>query len=135
RRRAGAREPPHCPRSVRERSGRRRGAAARGRSRAAGRGARDSRPDRGAHGRRCRRPRTGEMTRMNRTTTFLAGAGLILGLSASACGTRTDAARADAAVPVTVRTHALEPADIEDTFEAGGVVQAHTSATLASRIL
>ncbi len=72
---------------------------------------------------------------MNRTTTFLAGAGLILGLSASACGTRTDAARADAAVPVTVRTHALEPADIEDTFEAGGVVQAHTSATLASRIL
>jgi RND family efflux transporter MFP subunit len=72
---------------------------------------------------------------MNKTTTLLAGTGLLLGLSAAACRSHGDAARAEAAAPATVRVHAMKPAAIEDSFEAGGVVQARTSATLTSRIL
>ena len=60
---------------------------------------------------------------------------MAIGLVASACsgGAKTTPANAAAPIPVTVAAAAT--ADIADTFEAGGVVQARTTATIMARIL
>ena len=60
---------------------------------------------------------------------------MVIGLALPACsrGTKTTPADAAAPIPVTVATVAM--ADIADTFEAGGVVQARTTATIMARIL
>lgn len=58
-------------------------------------------------------------------------AGLVL--SACSNGAKSDSANAAPPIPVTVAHVAM--ADIADTFEAGGVVQARTTATIMARIL
>jgi RND family efflux transporter MFP subunit len=72
---------------------------------------------------------------MPRTPLFLASAAVAAGLTLAACsgGTKPAPAEAVDAIPVTVATVAM--ADVADTFEAGGVVQARTTATLMARIL
>ena len=73
---------------------------------------------------------------MPRTLSRVAAAvGVVLGLALPACSdrSRTTAAADDAAIPVTVAKATM--ADIADTFEAGGVVQARTTATIMARIL
>jgi RND family efflux transporter MFP subunit len=73
---------------------------------------------------------------MARTDSRLAGGvALVIGLVLSACssGSTTTVADAQAPIPVTIATVAA--ADIADTFEAGGVVQARTTATIMARIL
>lgn len=72
---------------------------------------------------------------MPRTPLFLASAAVAAGLTLAACsgGTKPAPAEAADAIPVTVATVAM--ADVADTFEAGGVVQARTTATLMARIL
>jgi RND family efflux transporter MFP subunit len=62
------------------------------------------------------------------------GVALVAGLALTACsGARTSPAIEAAPVPVTTATVATS--DIADTFEAGGVVQARTTATIMARIL
>jgi RND family efflux transporter MFP subunit len=75
------------------------------------------------------------MDMTQRAASILAGVALLVGLTLPACsrGTRTAPAEPADAIPVTVATIAI--ADIGDTFEAGGVVQARTTATLMARIL
>ena len=70
-----------------------------------------------------------------RTSSILAGVALVAGLTLPACsgGARTAPAEPEDAIPVSVATVAM--ADVADTFEAGGVVQARTTATLMARIL
>lgn len=68
------------------------------------------------------------------TRILLAAIGVLLGLSAAACSSHTDSAP-DEGAPVAVKTRRLEVADMNETFEAGGVVQARTTATLTARIL
>jgi multidrug efflux pump subunit AcrA (membrane-fusion protein) len=58
-------------------------------------------------------------------------AGLVL--AGCSQGAKTGATEAAAPIPVTVVNVAM--ADIADTFEAGGVVQARTTATIMARIL
>ena len=76
------------------------------------------------------------MKDMTRTASpLLAGIALIAGLILPACsrGTETALAVPVDAIPVTVATMAM--ADVADTFEVGGVVEARTTATLMARIL
>jgi RND family efflux transporter MFP subunit len=63
------------------------------------------------------------------------GLTLVISLILPACssGAKTTPADTGAPIPVTVATVAM--ADIADTFEAGGVVQARTTATIMARIL
>jgi RND family efflux transporter MFP subunit len=69
-----------------------------------------------------------------RTSAILASVALVAGLTlACSRGTKTAPAGPPDAIPVTVATVAM--ADVADTFEAGGVVQARTTATLTARIL
>jgi RND family efflux transporter MFP subunit len=56
-----------------------------------------------------------------------------LALPACSSGTKTRPAEAEAPIPVTVATIAM--AEAADTFEAGGVVQARTTAAIMARIL
>jgi len=75
------------------------------------------------------------MTAMTqRTSSILASVVLAVGLVLPACsrGTKTPADPVDA-MPVTIATVATT--DVADTFEAGGVVQARTTATIMARIL
>ena len=70
-----------------------------------------------------------------KSSSILGGVALVAGLILPACssGTMTAPAEPTDAIPVTVATVAM--ADVADTFEAGGVVQARTTATLMARIL
>jgi len=75
------------------------------------------------------------MTRITiRTSLVLAGFGIALGLAAPACSREVQATPESAdAIPVSVATVTM--GDTADTFEAGGVVQARTTATITARIL
>ena len=76
------------------------------------------------------------MKDMTRTASpLLAVVALIAGLILPACsrGTETALAVPMDAIPVTVATVAM--ADVADTFEVGGVVEARTTATLMARIV
>ena len=57
------------------------------------------------------------------------------GLVLTACSHDAKTASADAAPPIPVTVATVAMADIADTFEAGGVVQARTTATIMARIL
>jgi RND family efflux transporter MFP subunit len=61
--------------------------------------------------------------------------GLVIGLTSSACsrGTKAGVPEPEAALAVAVAPVAL--AEVEDSFEAGGVVQARTTATIMARIV
>jgi RND family efflux transporter MFP subunit len=63
------------------------------------------------------------------------GVGIVIGLISAACSSRTETTLADAGAPVSVTVATVAMADIADTFEAGGVVQARTTATIMARIL
>src|SRR5688572_5453565 len=69
-----------------------------------------------------------------RTSSMLAGAALAAGLALPACfgGAKTVPEQAADATPVDTATVAV--AEIPDTFEAGGIVQARSTATLMARI-
>src|SRR5450759_5162605 len=62
---------------------------------------------------------------------FAGFAGLVL----PACSSRTKTTPADAESPIRVTVATVAMADVADTFEAGGVVQARTTATIMARIL
>lgn len=70
-----------------------------------------------------------------RRPSILAGVALIVTFALAACspGTKAEPTGPVNAMPVTVATVAM--ADVVDTFEAGGVVQALTTATIMARIL
>jgi len=57
------------------------------------------------------------------------------GLVLTACSHGAKSASADAAPPIPVTVAHVAMADIADTFEAGGVVEAWTTATIMARIL
>ena len=63
------------------------------------------------------------------------GAAMAIGLVVSACSGRTETTPANGETPIPVTVVTLAMTDIADTFEAGGVVQARTTATLTARIL
>jgi RND family efflux transporter MFP subunit len=62
-------------------------------------------------------------------------ASLVISIALPACSRSTTPRRADAADPIPVNLATVAMADAPGTFEAGGVVQARTTATLMSRIL
>jgi RND family efflux transporter MFP subunit len=57
------------------------------------------------------------------------------GLVVPACSSRPEPDRAGAEAPIPVSVATVAMADLADTFEAGGVVQARTTAMIAARIL
>ena len=60
---------------------------------------------------------------------------LLAGVVLSACADRNEPGPAGAEMPIPVSVATVAIADIADTFEAGGVVAARTSATIMARIL
>ena len=69
-----------------------------------------------------------------RGLSIFAGLALI-GVSLPACSRGTTAVPAEAADAITVTVATVGIADVSDTFEAGGVVEAQTTATLTARLL
>ncbi len=63
------------------------------------------------------------------------GTAVLLSTMAVSCSSATKPATAERAVPVSVTVAPVAMADLTETFEAGGVVQARTTATLTARIL
>ena len=76
------------------------------------------------------------MTKMTgRTRSLGAGAATVFGgLILAGCSSQTDTTRAGAGAPVPVTVATVAMTDVADTFEAGGVVQARTTATITARI-
>jgi RND family efflux transporter MFP subunit len=69
-----------------------------------------------------------------RTSSLLVGVALVTGLTLPACSRSAKTASEPAdAIPVTVATAGM--AELADTFEAGGIVRARTTAALMARIL
>lgn len=60
---------------------------------------------------------------------------LVVAASVAACSSHDGSGPDDAGAPVAVKTARAAQADVADTFEAGGVIQARTAATLTARIL
>ena len=65
----------------------------------------------------------------------LLGLALVVSLALSACSRGATVPSADHMDPMPVTVAKVSMTDVEDTFEAGGVVQARTTATLVARIL
>jgi RND family efflux transporter MFP subunit len=65
---------------------------------------------------------------------MLAGVALVAGLALPACSGGATTAPGEAADATPVDTATVTMAEIADTFEAGGIVQARTTATLMARI-
>jgi RND family efflux transporter MFP subunit len=63
--------------------------------------------------------------------------GLVLagGLVVSACSGDSDTVTTDTGTPLAVKVATVSVDEVADTFEAGGIVQARTTATLTARIL
>ena len=61
--------------------------------------------------------------------------GALVALAQSACSSHSDPTPADAASPVPATVAKVSMTDLADTFEAGGVVQARTTATVTARIM
>jgi RND family efflux transporter MFP subunit len=73
---------------------------------------------------------------MARRHALLAGGiAVVMGLILPACSSRTKTTPTDAETPIAVTVATVAMADVADTFEAGGVVQAQTTATIMARIL
>lgn len=70
-----------------------------------------------------------------RASILAIGAGLALGLTTAACSSHPATAPVDTAPPMTVKVAKVTAGDLATTFEAGGVVQARTTAVLTARIL
>ena len=70
-----------------------------------------------------------------RHSLFAGGAALAIGLIVSACSGRSETTPASGEAPIPVTVATLTMTDVADAFEAGGVVQARTTATLMARIL
>jgi RND family efflux transporter MFP subunit len=68
-------------------------------------------------------------------SSLTAGVAVIVTLSLSACSNRKDTSPVAAEAPIPVTVTRVGMADITETFEAGGVVQARTTATVMARIL
>ena len=60
---------------------------------------------------------------------------VVFGLVLPACSSGTKTSLADTDTPIAVTVSTVATADVADTFEAGGVVQAQTTATIMARIL
>ena len=69
-----------------------------------------------------------------RPFSMLAGVALVAGVALPACSGRADTVSETAADAMPVDTATVAMAEITDTFEAGGIVQARTTATLMARI-
>ena len=69
-----------------------------------------------------------------RPFTILAGLALVADLALSACSGRADTVPDTGADAMPVGTATVAVAEIPNTFEAGGLVQARTTATLMARI-
>jgi multidrug efflux pump subunit AcrA (membrane-fusion protein) len=69
------------------------------------------------------------------TRAVLAGGVLAIAAALPACSRDTKAAAVESIEPLAVTVATAARADVADTFEAGGVVQARTTATMMSRIL
>src|SRR5688572_3644816 len=57
------------------------------------------------------------------------------GLTLSACSSRTETATPATAAPIAVAVAPVRLTDVVETFEAGGVVEARTTAIVTARIL
>ena len=77
------------------------------------------------------------MTDMRTRTHALRAGGVAVAIAVilSACSSRTKTTSAEAETPVAVAVATVAMADVADTFEAGGVVQARTTALITARIL
>lgn len=75
------------------------------------------------------------MTNMRARTLSLLAGSIAIGLALPACSTGADSTADQAAAPIKVSVAKVTRSDIADTFEAGGVVQARTTALLMARIL
>ena len=69
-----------------------------------------------------------------RTSSTLAGVALVAALALPACSSSATTAPEQSAAATPVNTATVTMAEIADTFEAGGIVQARTTATLMARI-
>ena len=69
-------------------------------------------------------------THSRRAGAVAAAAGVFL----IGCSSQTETARTDVAAPIPVTVATVAMTDVADTFEAGGVVQARTTATITARI-
>jgi RND family efflux transporter MFP subunit len=65
----------------------------------------------------------------------LAVGALVIGFGLSGCSRDTEATRVETAEPLPVTVATVSMADVAGTFEAGGVVQARTTATIMARIV
>jgi len=68
-------------------------------------------------------------------SSLLAGVALVVSLALPACSRSPKATASEPVDSIPVAVAAVAMADIADTFEAGGVVQARTTATIMARIL
>jgi RND family efflux transporter MFP subunit len=75
------------------------------------------------------------MTTMIKTPRWLPALVAALTLAAAGCGRSSEQVAASERPPLEVPVVTLALAEVTDSFEAGGVIQARTSATLTSRIL
>jgi RND family efflux transporter MFP subunit len=77
------------------------------------------------------------MTEMNVSTRFVfaTSLGVSLALGSLACSSASDDDAAAAADPVAVTVATIAEGELAGTFEAGGVIQARTSAALTSRVV
>jgi len=66
---------------------------------------------------------------------FCGGLGLLIGMTTLACAERPEPAREQTAVPISVKVARVAMSDLSQSFEAGGVVEARTTATMTARIL
>lgn len=69
-----------------------------------------------------------------RTSSRLAGVALVAGLALPACSDSAKTAPEQVAAALPVDTATVAVAEVPDTFEAGGIVQARATATLMARI-
>lgn len=74
------------------------------------------------------------MTEIMTSRYFVLGGVAVAALGFAGCSSGAKAT-SEAAAPISVRVATVAMADVADTFEAGGVVQARTTATLTARIL
>ena len=72
---------------------------------------------------------------MRRRSLAVRGAALLLGVTTTACSSAPQPVAGETAAAVAVSVATVSMADLTDAFEAGGVVEARTTATLTARIL
>lgn len=63
------------------------------------------------------------------------GMGLLIGLTTAACSSHTETTPGTIGTPIPVKVAKVTMTALAETFEAGGVVQARTTAVVTARIL